>query len=99
MRAGLRAADAALFVIAANEWVDEATRQLWRECADVGMPWAVVITKLDHARADHERVVARARRVRGHGDAGAGPGADGGTVTVGGPPARPGQPPTRVATR
>ena len=61
VRAGLRAADAALFVIAANESVDEATRQLWRECAEVNMPLAVVISKLDHARADHERVVASVR--------------------------------------
>jgi elongation factor G len=61
VRAGLRAADAALFVIAANDTVDAATRHLWRECADVGMPRAVVVTKLDHARADHDAVVAACR--------------------------------------
>ena len=33
VRAGLRAADCALFVIAANEGVDDATRALWQECA------------------------------------------------------------------
>ena len=33
VRAGLRAADCALFVVAANEDVDDATRTLWRECA------------------------------------------------------------------
>ena len=38
VRAGLRAADCALFVIAANEGVDEPTKALWRECAEVGMP-------------------------------------------------------------
>ena len=65
VRAGLRAADAALFVIAANESVDEATRQLWRECAEVNLPLAVVISKLDHARADHERVVAAVRNAFG----------------------------------
>ena len=47
VRAGLRAADGALFVVAANEPVDGSTWQLWRECADVGMPRAVVVTKLD----------------------------------------------------
>ncbi|KAB7760947.1 elongation factor G [Mycolicibacterium mucogenicum] len=51
LRAGLRAADCALFVMAANDVVDAATKALWRECADVGMPRAVVVTKLDHARA------------------------------------------------
>ncbi len=58
VRAGLRAADCALFVIAANEGVDDGTRQLWRECSDVAMPRAVVITKLDHARADAPTVLA-----------------------------------------
>ncbi len=61
LRAGLRAADCALFVIAANEDVDEATAALWRECADVGMPRAVVISKLDHQRADYPRVLAAAQ--------------------------------------
>ena len=65
VRAGLRAADCALFVIAANEGVDDPTRVLWRECAEVGMPRAVVVTKLDHARADHHGVVAQAREAFG----------------------------------
>lgn len=61
LRAGLRAADCALFVVAANEEVDEGTRALWRECAQVGMPRAVVVSKLDHPRADVDAVVAQAR--------------------------------------
>lgn len=65
VRAGLRAADCALFVIGANEGVDEATRELWRECATVGMPRAVVVTKLDHARADPEGVLAQAQAAFG----------------------------------
>lgn len=65
VRAGLRAADCALFVIAANEGVDEPTRALWQECADVAMPRVVVVTKLDHARADFDGVVAQARDVFG----------------------------------
>ena len=61
LRAGLRAADCALFVIAANEGVDDGTRNVWRECAEVGMPRAVVITKLDQARADYDGVLAQAQ--------------------------------------
>lgn len=65
LRAGLRAADCALFVIAANEAVDDGTRSLWRECASVGMPRAVVITKLDQARADYEGLLAQAQAAFG----------------------------------
>jgi len=69
LRAGLRAADCALFVIAANEGVEEgidaATRALWRECAEVGMPRAVVVTKLDLARADHEGLLGRLQEAFG----------------------------------
>src|SRR6201991_437193 len=61
LRAGLRAADCALFVIAANEGVDEPTKSLWLECAQVGMPRAVVITKLDHARAAYTDALAAAQ--------------------------------------
>jgi elongation factor G len=61
LRAGLRAADCALFVIAANEGVDEPTKSLWQECSQVGMPRAVVITKLDHARANHDEALAAAQ--------------------------------------
>jgi elongation factor G len=65
LRAGLRAADCALFVTAANEPVDQVTALLWRECADVGMPRAVVVTKLDHARADYPGVLAAAQATFG----------------------------------
>jgi len=65
VRAGLRAADCALFAIAANEGVDEPTRALWRECAEVAMPRVVVVTKLDHARAAFDDVVAQARSAFG----------------------------------
>jgi elongation factor G len=61
LRAGLRAADCALFVIAANEGVDEPTKSLWQECSQVGMPRAVVITKLDHARANYAEALAAAQ--------------------------------------
>jgi elongation factor G len=52
VRAGLRAADAALFVVCAAEGIDPATTALWAECAAVRMPRAVVIARLDHQRAD-----------------------------------------------
>ncbi|HET7735594.1 MAG TPA: elongation factor G-like protein EF-G2 [Nocardioidaceae bacterium] len=65
LRAGLRAADCAMFVIAASEGVDAPTKQLWRECAEVGMPRAVVITKLDHARANYDSVLAQAQAAFG----------------------------------
>jgi elongation factor G len=65
LRAGLRAADCALFVVAANEGVDDATRALWRECAAVGMPRAVVVSKLDQARADYDGLLEEAQAAFG----------------------------------
>jgi elongation factor G len=67
LRAGLRAADAALFVVSAADGVDGATQLLWEECAAVGMPRAVVVTKLDSPRADFDEVVAICQRVFGDG--------------------------------
>jgi elongation factor G len=67
LRAGLRAADAALFVVSAVDGVDGATRMLWEECAAVGMPRAVVVTKLDNPRADFDELVAICQRVFGNG--------------------------------
>lgn len=45
LRAGLRAADAALFVVCASEGVDAATVAQWEECAAVGMPRALVVAR------------------------------------------------------
>lgn len=53
LRAGLRAADASLFVVSAAQEADAvagATRAVWEECAAVGMPRAIVVTHLDTAR-------------------------------------------------
>jgi elongation factor G len=61
LRAGLRAADAALFTVSAAEGVDGLTRMLWEECALVGTPRAVVITKVDHQRADFDEALAACR--------------------------------------
>ena len=65
LRAGLRAADAALFTVSATEGVDGLTRMLWEECAAVGMPRAVVITKIDHQRGDFDEALASCREAFG----------------------------------
>ncbi|HEY8983825.1 MAG TPA: elongation factor G-like protein EF-G2 [Streptomyces sp.] len=57
LRAGLRAADAALFVVSAADGVDGATRMVWDECAAVRMPRAIVVTHLEAARADFDEMV------------------------------------------
>jgi elongation factor G len=67
LRAGLRGADAALFVVSAVDGLDGSTRLLWEECAAVGMPRAIVVTKLDNVRADFDEAVAICRRVFGDG--------------------------------
>jgi elongation factor G len=67
LRAGLRAADCALFVVSATDGIDGVTRILWDECAAVGMPRAVVITKIDHGRADFPTVLAECQGAFGAG--------------------------------
>ena len=67
VRAGLRAADAALFVVSAVDGVDGMTRMLWEECAAVGMPRAVVVTHLDQQRGDFDEALANCQRVFGAG--------------------------------
>jgi len=67
LRAGLRAADAALFVVSAADGVDASTVALWEECAAVGMPRAVAITRLDHPRADFDGALAACQEAFGQG--------------------------------
>ncbi|MGH3871226.1 MAG: elongation factor G-like protein EF-G2 [Pseudonocardiaceae bacterium] len=67
LRAGLRAADSALFVVCAGEGVDPATVALWQECAEVGLPRAVVVSRLDHPRADLDGAIAACRAAFGNG--------------------------------
>src|SRR5579859_2741035 len=67
LRAGLRAADCALFVVAATDGIDGVTRLLWEECAAVSMPRAVVVTKVDHGRADFAAVLAECQSTFGDG--------------------------------
>jgi elongation factor G len=65
LRAGLRAADSALFAVSATDGIDGVTRMLWDECAAVGMPRAVVITKIDHQRAEFDATLAACREAFG----------------------------------
>ncbi len=57
LRAGLHAADAAVFVVSATDPVTAPTRALWRECADAGLPRAVVVAKLDVARSGFDEIL------------------------------------------
>ncbi|HWU11614.1 MAG TPA: elongation factor G-like protein EF-G2 [Streptomyces sp.] len=71
LRAGLRAADAALFVVSAAQEADavaDATRAVWEECAAVGMPRAVVVTHLDTARTSFGEMARICGRIFGHDD-------------------------------
>ncbi|MEJ2578765.1 MAG: elongation factor G-like protein EF-G2 [Kineosporiaceae bacterium] len=67
VRAGLRAADAALFVVSAVDGVDGTTRMLWEECAGVRMPRAIVITHTDQQRGDFDDAVDVCRTAFGDG--------------------------------
>lgn len=65
LRAGLRAADAALFVVSAVDGIDGATVALWGECEKIQLPRAVVISRLDHPRADFQAAVERSKEAFG----------------------------------
>ena len=67
LRAGLRAADGAVFVVSAADGIDVTTRLLWQECKAAGMPLAVVVTKLDTERADYEAMVGQITDAFGNG--------------------------------
>ena len=65
LRAGLRAADAALFVVSATAEIDSATSALWAECEVLGTPRAVLVTRLDAARASFADAVTRCQQAFG----------------------------------
>ncbi|MER6916265.1 elongation factor G-like protein EF-G2 [Streptomyces sp. NPDC000594] len=71
LRAGLRAADAALFVVSAAQEasaVAGATRAVWEECAAVGMPRAIVVTHLETARTGFDELIEVCSRLFGGDD-------------------------------
>jgi elongation factor G len=67
LRAGLRGADAALFVISAVDGIDGATRRVWDECAAVGAPRAIVVTDVDEPRANFDATLEELQSVFGDG--------------------------------
>ena len=62
IRAGLRASDAALFVVSAVDGIDATTTALWGECEHVRLPRALVITRMDHPRAVYDGTLAACQR-------------------------------------
>jgi elongation factor G len=60
-RAGLRAADLALFVVSGVDGVEVQTEQLWKVAEEEGIPRAIVVTKLDRDRSSFERVLDQLR--------------------------------------
>ena len=81
LRAGLRAADAAVFVVSGADDIDRPVGLLWRECGAVGMPRAVVVTHLDQPRADYATTVETCRRTFGDAQATHWPVLEGESVT------------------
>lgn len=67
LRAGLRASDAALFVVSAVDGIDATTTALWGECEHMRLPRAVVITRMDHPRANYDAALAACQKAFGDG--------------------------------
>ncbi len=67
LRAGIRAADAAIFVVSAADDIDGAAQALWDECRDANLPRVIVLTKLDAGHADFDSSVEECQRRFGDG--------------------------------
>ena len=67
LRAGIRAADAAIFVISAADGIDGAATALWEECTAANLPRIIALTKLDAGHADFDASVAAAQAAFGEG--------------------------------
>lgn len=65
--AGMRAADAALFVVTAKSGFDGNTRLLWDACAAIDLPRAIVVTKTDMPESNAVERLEELRRVLGSG--------------------------------
>jgi elongation factor G len=65
LRAGIRAADAAVFVVSAADGIDGMAQALWDECASANLPRIIALTKLDAGHADFDGSVAAAQQAFG----------------------------------
>ncbi|MFN0028783.1 MAG: elongation factor G [Acidimicrobiales bacterium] len=57
--AALSVADLAVFVVSAVDGVEVQTELIWRTAADLGIPRAVFVSKVDRERADFDNVVGQ----------------------------------------
>jgi elongation factor G len=57
--AALSVADLAVFVVSAVDGVEVQTELIWRTAADLGIPRAVFVSKVDRERADFDGVVSQ----------------------------------------
>lgn len=67
LRAGLRGADAAVFVVSAVDGVHGSARVLWRECEAVGMPRAIAVTHTDQPQGEWDETLQACRDAFGDG--------------------------------
>lgn len=67
LRAGIRAADAAIFVLSASDGIDGAARALWDECAEANLPRVIALTKMDAAHTDFDSLVEEVKEQLGEG--------------------------------
>lgn len=67
LRAGIRAADAAIFVLSAADGIDGAAQALWDECAEANLPRVIALTKMDAAHSDFDTIVEELKAQLGDG--------------------------------
>ncbi|MDR1238068.1 MAG: elongation factor G-like protein EF-G2 [Propionibacteriaceae bacterium] len=65
LRAGIRAADAAIFVVSAADGIDGMAQALWDECENARLPRIIALTKLDAGHADFDSSVSAAQEAFG----------------------------------
>jgi elongation factor G len=67
VRAALRAADLALFVVSAVDGVEVQTEVIWRMAEEEGIARAVFVNKLDRERSSHSRTMTQLKETFGTG--------------------------------